>query len=65
MFPMSYESLKNEFRHYLNDDVWTKEDIESYVLYLQDEYCLTDEECEIIQKDFEIIYDEEYVEIDD
>ena len=65
MFPMKYSEMKNEFRHYLKDDVWTKEDIVSYVEYLKDEYELSDEDCKLIQSDFETIYDNEYVEIDD
>ena len=64
MFPMSYSEMKNEFRHYLKDDVWTKEDIKGYVEYLKDEYELSDEDCKLLQHDFETIYDNEYIELD-
>ena len=61
---VNYNELLDEFRHYLKDDVWTKEDIKGYVEYLKDEYELSDDDCKLIQSDFETIFDNEYEEID-
>ena len=44
--------------------MWTKNDIESYVEYLKEEYDLDDIICRHLKSDFETIFDNEYVEID-
>ena len=62
---VNYNELLNEFRHYLKDDIWTKNDIECYVEYLKEEYDLDDIICRKLKSDFETIFDNEYVEIDD
>ena len=61
---ISYNELLDEFRHYLKDDVWEKSDIVDYVEYLKEEYDLDDIICRHLKSDFEIIFDNEYVEID-
>ena len=62
---VNYNELLNEFRHYLKDDVWKKEDIESYVEYLKEEYELNEIICRKLKSDLETIFDNEYEEIDD
>ena len=61
---VSYNELLNDFRHYLKDDIWTKDDIKYYVEYLKEEYVLNDIICRKLTTDFENIYDNEYIELD-